>query len=418
MSAKTELFGRWLQGSVVIEDQGKSTGRRFFGHAGTGTNTTGYGSAPETPFASLAYAVTQCTAGRHDIIYLLPGHTETVATTITPLASTRIVGLGTGTGRAQFTPAANNLVVFTISAANVTIENVYFAASTVAATTALFGVTAPWLHLKNIHWNAGEHDRIGIRIGALGCHPLIEDCSVMVGANGPDSWITFASANVDMPVIRNNHVIASDGTNPFDDGIIDFGGLAVRNPIIYGNVFNGHETAVVSIDDAAAVLGGAFAGNTYAGLAANNDTVVSAAEVVVTGAPAALPQTDAAAIFNVNGHVLLKRIVGVVTTAIGNVANNTKLVSSPAGAGADTDICAVLDIDNDALDTIYTITGTFANAMVDVVNLPRAASVDINVLLPPGSIDVDCAGSDGGGGRVRWSAVYVPLEGGASITAA
>ncbi|MBM3187093.1 MAG: hypothetical protein FJZ90_00035 [Chloroflexi bacterium] len=449
--AKTELFGRWLQGSVVVEDQGKSTGQRFFVHATTGRNAAGWGLNPEAPFASLAYAVTRCTAGRHDIIYLMPGHTETIATTITPLAGTRIVGLGTGQLMPQLTPAANNLVALTISAANVTVENVYINASTVAATATVFGVTGRHFHLRNCHMDMGANDRIGIRIGALGCYAVIEDNVVQVTANGPDSWITFVHANVDMPLIRRNHVIASDTTNEFDDEIIDFGGLAVRNPVIVDNVFDGADVAVTSIDDAAAVVGACFSANKCAGAAVNNDIThagyadlldgaisankiaanalsrakfalgageITGDGVVVTRATAALPQTAAAALFTVTGHCLLKRLVGVVTGQVGAVANATKLRMNSTGAGATTDLCATVEFNAAAVDSQFTITGTFANAMIKTVNLPIATAVDLNVMLVPGTVDLDCAGSDGGDGRVRWSLVYQPLESGAQIVAA
>ena len=56
MGAKTQLFGRWLQGSVVIEDQGQSTGARWWVSSGTGVDGTGYGASPDKPFATLAYA--------------------------------------------------------------------------------------------------------------------------------------------------------------------------------------------------------------------------------------------------------------------------------------------------------------------------------------------------------------------------
>src|SRR5258705_13132707 len=51
----------------------------------------------ESPFATLNYAITQCVAGRHDIIYIKPGHAESV-TSATALnfntAGITIEGLG------------------------------------------------------------------------------------------------------------------------------------------------------------------------------------------------------------------------------------------------------------------------------------------------------------------------------------
>lgn len=133
---------------------------------------------------------------------------------------------------------------------------------------------------------------------------------------------------------------------------------------------------------------------------------------------AALPQTTAAAIFTVTGYVVIRAIYGIVTTAIGGVANATKLKVNTTGAGATTDICATVELNAAAVDSILTITGTFANAMVKTVDLPIAGKQATEIICPPGNIEVDCAGSDGGTGRVKWEIVYWPLTDGASVVAA
>ena len=140
--------------------------------------------------------------------------------------------------------------------------------------------------------------------------------------------------------------------------------------------------------------------------------------IVVTRATAALPQSTAADIFTVTGLVLLKRIVGYVTVGIGNFANATKLKVNSTGAGATTDICATLDIDNKAVNNRLEITGTFANPMVATLDIPKAKDQLLDLVIPPGTIMLDCAGSDGGAGRIRWSVTYVPLEAGAQVVAA
>ena len=140
--------------------------------------------------------------------------------------------------------------------------------------------------------------------------------------------------------------------------------------------------------------------------------------IVVTRATAALPQTAAAAIFTVTGLVLVRRIVGYVTVLIGAVANATKIKGNSTGAGATTDLCATLDINGHVADSRYEITGTFINAMVRTLDVPLALVETTNVVIPPGTIDLDCAGSDGGTGRIRWSITYVPLEAGAQVVAA
>lgn len=140
---------------------------------------------------------------------------------------------------------------------------------------------------------------------------------------------------------------------------------------------------------------------------------------IVPRATKALPQTTAEALYTITGGlVLLQFIIGYVTTLVGAVANATKLKVNPSGAGATTDICATVEWNAAAVDSIFTITGTFANAMVKTVNLPISGLQASPVIVPPGTIELDCAGSDGGTGRVKWIACYIPLEEGASMVAA
>lgn len=135
----------------------------------------------------------------------------------------------------------------------------------------------------------------------------------------------------------------------------------------------------------------------------------------VDRATATLPQTTAGALFNVvGGTVAITAIVGEVTTAIQNQANNTKLTANPT-TGTSVDICAVLDIANDEIGTLYGITGTVGDALIGAnagaTQLP-ANPVVANI----GTIDLDCAASNTG--SVKWSIFYVPLEDGAYVEAA
>lgn len=85
------------------------------------------GRDPETPFATLDYAVGRCTASNGDVIYLLPGHTEAVTATNIALdvAGITIIGLGNGRNRPSFTFGATTSTI-TVSAANIKISNCFF----------------------------------------------------------------------------------------------------------------------------------------------------------------------------------------------------------------------------------------------------------------------------------------------------
>lgn len=136
--------------------------------------------------------------------------------------------------------------------------------------------------------------------------------------------------------------------------------------------------------------------------------------LAVERAAALPPQTDLDDLFNVvGGRVLLKQIVGEVTTEIGNVANNTNLEFNPDDAVVG-DLCAVLDIDSDAVGTLYGITGTAANAMLDGTVIVAKQATEL--ILKPGVIELHCAGSSLTG-AIKWTVVYVPIDDGAYVEA-
>ena len=71
----------------------------------------------------------------------------------------------------------------------------------------------------------------------------------------------------------------------------------------------------------------------------------------------ALPQGAAEALFTITGgRIVVIQIVGEVTTVLANTANNTKLVNNPT-TGTSQDLCAVLDVANDEVGTLYGISG-------------------------------------------------------------
>lgn len=58
---------------------GHTFGNVFFVDSGSGVDDIGTsGKSPDTPFASMDYATGQCTANNGDVVYVLPGHTESV----------------------------------------------------------------------------------------------------------------------------------------------------------------------------------------------------------------------------------------------------------------------------------------------------------------------------------------------------
>lgn len=96
------------------------------------------------PFSTLTYAVnTACTASRGDIVFVMPGHAETISTAaILTLATAgvAIVGLGSGSMRPTFTFTTAVTANIPVTAANISIQNCLFVAN-FADVTSVFTAT-------------------------------------------------------------------------------------------------------------------------------------------------------------------------------------------------------------------------------------------------------------------------------------
>jgi len=124
--ARTELFSRKQAGGVfTISDLSKHPNDIFFVHSGTGTDAAGYGYNPDTPVATIDYAVALTTASKGDVIYVLPGHNEDLGEAQIDLdvEGISVIGLGHGVNRPRvdFGHADSSI---NIGASGITLKNI------------------------------------------------------------------------------------------------------------------------------------------------------------------------------------------------------------------------------------------------------------------------------------------------------
>lgn len=96
---------------------------------GSDTNDGVRGRTRELPFATIDYAVGICTASKGDVIYVLPGHTETISAANgidADVAGIYIIGLGQGTNKPVITLGTATTATLRVNANNVTIRNLRF----------------------------------------------------------------------------------------------------------------------------------------------------------------------------------------------------------------------------------------------------------------------------------------------------
>lgn len=135
--------------------------------------------------------------------------------------------------------------------------------------------------------------------------------------------------------------------------------------------------------------------------------------LIVERAAFTLPQGGQTAYFTVHGRVWIVLIVGEVTVVIETQDNNTKLIINPT-VGADVDMCAALNITNDAVGTLYSITGTLANALIATTSGGVQAQPEA-VLVADGTIDLHCLASNSG--ETKWTVHYIPVDSGSYVGA-
>jgi len=111
-------------GMFSVAEVEKHPNEVFWVNSVTGTDGAGYGRDPNSPVATIDYAVGLCTASKGDVIYVMPGHNEGLgnAQIAVDVIGISIVGLGRGalTPRIDFDHANASI---DISAVGCTIKN-------------------------------------------------------------------------------------------------------------------------------------------------------------------------------------------------------------------------------------------------------------------------------------------------------
>lgn len=135
-----------FKGPVTVEGTLSSSqyAKEFYVDSGSGHDVPTDGLTWEKPFATVEYALQQCTASRGDIIHLLPGHAESTTTTAIwdlDIAGVTIVGHGEGDLRPTITHGAAAAYV-DVAADDITLYNILFVAGVNTGTAAMVYVEA------------------------------------------------------------------------------------------------------------------------------------------------------------------------------------------------------------------------------------------------------------------------------------
>ena len=489
------LFTKKQPGGIFgVIDTSKTVGDIWYVDSGIGTDGAGYGQSPQSPTATLDYVIALTTADNGDVIYVAPGHAETLTGADgvdIDKAGLRIVGLGEGANKPVFTFGHAD-AEFVIGAANVTVEGIRFLAGITAVTMGI-SVEAGGdnFTLKDCVFpepttSSFEFvDVIDLASGADSVH--IINCTVFsADATGAAHFVEAGNGvNNDLQLIDNyvygEFSVAAVWSDTIDLEVLISGGsitnltngqhaieftttalgmikdILVRTDAQGTAVDPGSMTMSNVLWDADAtadstafpvVLSTAGVGSIGTVNSTTTDSLHGKIGTDTEMADASLydlnvaDQVDLDAIlvdttaiedmsirsvsksltpiatgdlFAVaGGPIRIIEIIGVVTDTVETQANSIKLLVDPTAPATDTDICAALEINADAIGTVYTITGTYANAMV-ATTLGVVAGLATEIIVPIGMIELN--GTASNTGTIVWYIRYMPLGPGVTVTA-
>lgn len=187
----------------------------------------------DKPFATIDYAVGRCTASKGDVIFVKPGHTETVTAAgglDLDVAGIAIIGLGAGDNRPKvnFTTAVG--ADMDVDAANVTVYNILFTGG-IDALTGPIDVNASDFTLVNSEWRDVTGQATDVIVADANADRIYIEGWFHNGAAAAGANSAIALTGMDNPVITSFRIVGN-----FAVSAIDMRTTAV----VDANIFDGY----------------------------------------------------------------------------------------------------------------------------------------------------------------------------------
>ena len=136
----------------------------------------------------------------------------------------------------------------------------------------------------------------------------------------------------------------------------------------------------------------------------------------VAKAAATLPSSTTQDIFTVvGGRVLVRCLVGEVTTLVGTGTTPDLQVQMDPTVGTTTDVATDVVIADDEVGTLYAVEGD-GTALIPISSGYAQAASGQGFILPAGTLQI--VTSETTAGATRWDIWYLPLDDGAYVASA
>lgn len=191
-------------------------GKVFWVSSTEGSN--GNKGTQDRPFASIDYAVGRCTANKGDVIFVKPGHVETVSAAgglSLDVAGIAVVGLGSGAAR----PTINFTTVvgadMNVDAANISMVNFLFTGG-IDALTGPIDVNAADFTLIGCEWRDVTGQATDVIVADANADRLFIDGYFHNGAAAAGANAAIALTGMDNPTIRNFKIVGNFAVSAID----------------------------------------------------------------------------------------------------------------------------------------------------------------------------------------------------------
>ena len=212
------------------------------GIAGSNGNPGTY----QKPFSTIDYAIERCTAGRGDIIFVMPGHVETVTAAgglDVDVSGVAIVGLGHGALRAKIDFTTATTADMDIDAANVSLVNLLFTGG-IDALAGPIDVNASDCAIINCEYRDVTGQATDVIIADANADRLFIEGYFHNGAAAAGGASAIALIGCDNPLIRDFRIVGN-----FSVGGIDCRTTAVVDLNIYdGYIWNKNASDIAIVD--------------------------------------------------------------------------------------------------------------------------------------------------------------------------
>jgi hypothetical protein len=139
----------------------------------------------------------------------------------------------------------------------------------------------------------------------------------------------------------------------------------------------------------------------------NGDSPVVEQLIRVSRATDSLPATATETIFTVSGgRILLKGLIGEVTTAIQNQACNLSVVVDSTAGAAD-DLASVVSVANLGVGVLFSVEGDGTALLAGGIGWAQGM-VGTGAVIAPGEIQLTTSATNTG--SVKWDLYYLPLD--------